>query len=367
MMKWLLILNACFVSLLATAEQADQSKSMYDHLGIAGISRVIIENYDVQKKSYSYSNITAKEELIAIEKTLKNLSARGRIYRSFRMETIQKVILVQDDMSTASFNVYNRHMVEAVDPSDGSFGIGEHTDKQNLIRALGLSQKPIQWGVTDTVIEDGKTGLVRRVHKPFTDFKQDYQKAIRELVQINGPQDLTAKSGNNVDDLQYLNRIGELGGLVIYEYVNPGRNHRSILTNDLGEGYRILYIDTDYSGLGQRTSTTIEHIDGHEVLSIRQRVPGTGNYYRKYYYSFRKDGTFVRLETSFIEELVNQIVSPEYETRKGGGLRLKELRYVSPLWKKEDSNSSPTGGKISLTLRIYDGEVLVGPVHKELR
>jgi hypothetical protein len=48
-----------------------------------------------------------------------------------------------------------------------------------------------------------------------------------------------------------------------------------------------------------------------------------------------------------------------YVARKGGNFDLASLKYVNNIWKKDDPNCCPSGGRIVITFKFEKGQVII--------
>jgi len=95
-----------------------------------------------------------------------------------------------------------------------------------------------------------------------------------------------------------------------------------------------------------------------EILAIRDPIPGTmGNYYEDYFW-FDRDGP-VRIDIDSIPRVLKNMLPAGSGVWKGGGLDMKALTYRMPVWKEGDGNCCPTGGMVSLKLRLDRGRLTV--------
>lgn len=129
--------------------------------------------------------------------------------------------------------------------------------------------------------------------------------------------------------------------------------------------FKILYSLFPWPTKLDLTPSYIINTDGVDVLVSKVRVPGTGSlFYEKYFIIDPDTGLPDVLDMSLIEETLKELLPPKHGIWKGGSFSLRNLSYVSPVWKDGDGNCCPSGGRVEIKLIMNNYGKLI-PISKE--
>jgi hypothetical protein len=156
-------------------------------------------------------------------------------------------------------------------------------------------------------------------------------------------------------------RIGALRGFGIYDvyYFFDGEERirwKSILVRTKAGMYREIYhLQPPEANIKPSFLLKISEV---ELLGTNDEIPGSGAFRFEAYFGFSDDGP-TRIDFSPLREAVSSLLPPGGVIRKGFGFDLKSLSYQSPVWRQDDSNGHPTGGKVSVRFRMEGSRVVV--------
>ncbi len=165
-----------------------------------------------------------------------------------------------------------------------------------------------------------------------------------------------------------LTKVGDLRGFAIYDLfyffdddiATRQIDWKSILVKVAPGRFREIYHLQPTQAI-VRPSFLLK-VGDRQILATRDQIPGTGNNFYEDYFWFDRDGP-VRIDIDVIPKVLKAILPAGSGVWKGGGLHMKTLTYRMPVWKENDGNCCPTGGRVELKFRLDDGRLVVTGKH----
>ena len=217
-------------------------------------------------------------------------------------------------------------------------------------------------------VEDGKSGRMEIRYTPFFNFADSYLTTIQRMCDWN-VVDYPGGTISSETRTQFMapnltvREIGQWGPYTVLDCTNMDIKHKGVVLRDGNGGHWILYLQFYWSTASPDFLPLLHEVAGQPVLSIRTRIPGTGNFYIEYHYIIsRKTGLPQMVDISAIDHAIISAVPKGWNVWKGGGLEFERLIYSTPIWQPGDGNCCPTGGKIEMKLTLTDDIITVSQV-----
>ncbi len=117
-------------------------------------------------------------------------------------------------------------------------------------------------------------------------------------------------------------RIGRWEEYIVYDLTDRANVCKQIMLKNRYGNHKIIYSQLHWCTSGVDDLPYITRIQGISVLVYRTRVPGTGNFFREYYFiSDTKKKTPVLIDTSEIDNSLSRVLPKGHRVWKGAGDR----------------------------------------------
>ncbi len=139
---------------------------------------------------------------------------------------------------------------------------------------------------------------------------------------------------------------------------------KQIILETAPNTFKILYSLFPETGKVNLTPSYIINTGKEPVLVSKINIPASGNpFYEKYFVIDPDNGLPDTLDMSLITSTLKELLPAKHGIWKGGAFNLENLSYISPIWKDEDGNCCPTGGRVEIKFSINNGKLI--PVFKK--
>jgi len=217
-------------------------------------------------------------------------------------------------------------------------------------------------------VEDGKSGRMEIRYTPFLRFADSYLATIQRICDWN-VVDYPGGTISPETRAQFtpphltIREVGQWGPYAVLDCTNADIKHKGVVLRDGNGRHWLLYLQFYWCTASSDFLPLLHEVSGQQVLTIRTRIPGTGQHFIEYHYIMsRKTGLPQAVDVSAIDRAIMSAVPKGWEVWKGGGLEFDRLRYSSPIWQPGDANCCPSGGKIEMTLTLNDEIIAVSQV-----
>lgn len=95
-------------------------------------------------------------------------------------------------------------------------------------------------------------------------------------------------------------------------------------------------------------------VDSQTILETADPESGNGNWFDEHYWTFDKDGPIDLCVTEKIREIEKQLLPKDSGVMNGGGFKVQDLTYDTPVWGPGDGHCCPTGGNIKIEFVLKD-------------
>lgn len=232
-----------------------------------------------------------------------------------------------------------------------------------LFLAVGCAPRTAAQPVLPVWVADGKAEVLHCDGAIIPDLSDSYFTALMRICDWNVVEQSTAAEITDARQRytgkkMIITPIGEWGRYQVFDLTNLEIPHKGVVLKYPDGRYRILYLQFVWGRENFIVMPRVETVQGHQVLSFRTTVPGTGNYDMGFH--FVQDvatGEPLMVDDAAIKKAIAATVPAGCGVWKGGGLDFTNQRYSAPVWQRTDANCCPTGGRIEMDLRLQ-GAVL---------